>query len=691
MTSATPLEVQGERRGWWRAFRGWPRTVRWATYVVVVVVLALVAALAAGVMLVRRPFPQVDGQIQLVGLEAEVTVVRDAHGIPQIYADTTDDLMRAQGFVHAQERFYEMDVRRHATAGRLAEMFGEPALESDRFVRTMAWRRIAEQELALIEPETRAALEQYAEGVNAYLEDRDPSDIAVEYTILNAGGLGYRPEPWTAVDSLAWLKAMAWDLRGNMDEEIGRALSIASVGPERTADLYPGYDYSAHQPIVSEGEVVDGVFEQDAAAAEARAPQRPAWGEDAAAVAAALARLRSGIDELPAFLGRGDGLGSNSWVVDGEHSETGAPILANDPHLGVSMPGIWVQMGLHCRTVSEACPLDVSGFTFSGVPGVIIGHNADIAWGFTNLGPDVTDLYVERVREDEWFRDGEWQSLRTRTETIEVRGQEDETLTVRSTLHGPLLSDVSEDLADVADQAPVDREATDEERYALALQWTALEPGRTADAIFDLNQASSWEDFRAAASSFEVPAQNLVYADRQGHIGYQAPGRIPIRGPGNDGLMPSAGWLPQNDWTGDDVPFEALPQRPRPRRGFRRDRQPGGHRPGLPVLPDRRLGQGLPLGADPRPAGGSGHLVGRGDDRAPDGQRPSAGPRVDAVPPRPRRTPRLLPRGPGPAAGLGPRPGRRQRSGGLLQRRLAEPARGDVPGRAARGAVAGRR
>ena len=286
-------------------------------------------------------------------------------------------------------------------------------------------------------------------------------------------------------------------------------------------------------------------------------------------MAGVLAGLAAGIDALPAYLGRGDGLGSNSWVVDGEHSETGAPILANDPHLGVSMPGIWVQLGLHCRTVSEECPLDVSGFTFSGVPGVIIGHNADIAWGFTNLGPDVTDLYVERVRDDEWFREGEWRPLQTRTETIEVRGQDDETLTIRSTAHGPLLSDVSEDLADVADQAPVDRTgAGDEERFALALQWTALEPGRTADAIFDLNQASDWDEFRAAVSSFEVPAQNLVYADREGHIGYQAPGRIPVRGPGNDGLLPSAGWLPENDWTGDVVPFEALPRVLDPDEGF---------------------------------------------------------------------------------------------------------------------------
>ena len=268
MTTATaPGGTGTERRGWWRAFRAWPRAFRWSAYLVVGLVLLLVAGLVTGAVLVRKPFPQVDGELTVPGLDGEVTVVRDEHGIPQLYADTTDDLMRAQGYVHAQERFYEMDVRRHATAGRLAEMFGEPALESDRFVRAMDWRGVAEQELAMVKPETRTALERYAEGVNAYLEDRDPSDIAVQYTLLNAGGLGYRPEPWTAVDSLAWLKAMAWDLRGNMEEEVDRALSIASVGPDRTADLFPGYDYAAHQPIVGQGAVVDGVFEPEATAA----------------------------------------------------------------------------------------------------------------------------------------------------------------------------------------------------------------------------------------------------------------------------------------------------------------------------------------------------------------------------------------------------------------------------------------
>lgn len=538
-------------------FRGWPRAARVATYLAVGVALLLVAALVTVVHLVRSPFPQTTGSIDVPGLDGPVEVVRDDAGIPQLYADSVEDLMTAQGYVHAQERFFEMDVRRHATAGRLAEMFGEDAVESDEMVRTMGWRRVAEQELALVTPETRAALTAYAEGVNAYLGEHSPSEIAVEYTVLNAGGLGYEPEPWSPVDSIAWLKAMAWDLRGNMEEEIDRALALEHHAPAEVDQLYPPYDHDEQQPIVGQGAVVDGVFEPGATGPDTRKPTRPAYTSD---MRSALTRMRAGVDAIPPLLGHGDGLGSNSWVVSGDHTDTGEPLLANDPHLGVSMPGIWMQMGLHCRTVSEECPLDVAGFTFSGVPGVVIGHNADIAWGFTNLGPDVTDLYLEQVDGDRWRYDGDWRPLTTRTETIEVAGGDDVEITVRETDHGPLLSDVSDEIADAGEAGGED--------YAVALQWTALEPARTADAVLAMNRATDWDQFRAAAASFAVPAQNLVYADREGHIGYQAPGRIPIRKSGNDGRLPAKGWLPENDWTGDHVPFAGLPSVLDPDEGF---------------------------------------------------------------------------------------------------------------------------
>ncbi len=545
---------------WWKVFRLWPRSARWAAYVALGLVLLLLVVAVTGVVVVRRPLPEYAGELELPGLSAPVDVLRDDNGIPQLYADSLDDLLMAQGFVHAQERFFEMDVRRHVTSGRLSELFGEDTVETDRVIRTMGWRRVAERELAVVEPQTRQALEAYAAGVNAYLESRTPSQLAVEYTLLEVGGLDYTPEPWTPVDSLAWLKAMAWDLKGNMDDEIGRVLTGVDHTPAEVAQLYPAYDFEASPPIVSSGAVVDGVFDQ-AATGGTRNPERPPPAF--AQAGDAFARVQAALDAVPTLVGRGDGIGSNSWVVGAERSATGAPLLANDPHLGISLPGIWMQMGLHCRTVSEDCPMQVAGFTFSGVPGVIIGHNADIAWGFTNLNPDVTDLFLEKVRDDEWRYDRQWQPMEVRTETIEVRGGDDVEVRVRSTDHGPVLSDVISDLATVGANA-----AGAKDDYAVSLAWTALQPTTTADAILALNIATDWDSFRAAASDFAVPSQNMVYADREGHIGYQSPGLIPIRQSGNDGSVPVKGWRPENDWTDEVVPFEALPHVLDPDEGF---------------------------------------------------------------------------------------------------------------------------
>jgi penicillin amidase len=567
-TAGTPADPPARTERTWReVFATFPRGVWWTAYGVVGLVLVLVLLLVAGAVMTRRPLPQTEGRAQLPGLAGEVEVVRDQHGIPHLYADSDADLVRAQGYVHAQERFYEMDVRRHVTSGRLAELFGESALESDKLVRTMGWRRVAEQELAILDPDTRELLGAYADGVNAYLEERGPSELAVEYTVIALTGLDYAPEPWTQADSLAWLKAMAWDLRGNMVEEINRVTALVHHTPQQVAGLYPEYDARARPPIVEGGGVVDGVFEQDASGNATRNPRRPAYSR---AMVRALHEVKRRTERLPEMVGRGDGIGSNSWVVGGERSATGHPILANDPHLATSQPGVWMQMGLHCREISPDCTLDVSGFTFSGLPGVVIGHNADIAWGFTNLRPDTTDLYLERIRGDRWVRDGEAQPLQIRTETIEVRDGEDFELTIRATTHGPLVSDVSPELSTVGANAKVaGRGAGDRGNgYAVALRWTALDPQPTADAILALNRASDWDEFRAAAADFAAPAQNLVYADRAGHIGYQATGRVPIRLSGNDGRLPSEGWRSENDWSGEYVPFDALPNVLDPDEGF---------------------------------------------------------------------------------------------------------------------------
>jgi penicillin amidase len=553
-------------------FRSWPRWGRWSSYAAVGLVLLLVAVLVAGVVVVRHSFPQTEGDIAVPGLGSKVEVLRDDHGIPQVYASTSHDLFYAQGFVQAQDRFFEMDVRRHTTAGRLSELFGEQTLDIDKTIRTMGWRRVAEQELSRLSPETQAYLQAYSDGVNAYLHDHTPSEMSLEYTLLARNGLqDYRVEDWTPADSVAWLKAMAWDLRGNMEDEVQRGLMSGRRTPGEIAQLFPPYPYDRHRPIVDQGAVVDGVYEQNATAGGTRKPSRPPLGP---AAERALSRVDRTLHGLPPMLGSrdgsSDGIGSNGWVVDGDHSTTGKPILANDPHLGVSVPGIWYQMGLHCTRLGAACPFDVSGFTFSGMPGVVIGHNQQIAWGFTNLGPDVTDLYLEQVSGKTYLYDGRRRPLRVRDEEIRVLGRDKPfRFTVRATRHGPLLSDVDTQLSTVGANSPAGEDPPERGNgYAVSLQWTALTPSSTADAIFEFDRATDWRQFRAAGKDFAVPSQNLLYADRAGNIGYQAPGRIPIRKSGNTGDYPALGWLPADDWTGRYIPYAALPSVLNPSDGY---------------------------------------------------------------------------------------------------------------------------
>ncbi len=546
--------------------------------VVAVVVVVAVAAAVLAVGLVRRPFPQTGGELALAGLSGEVTVLRDAQGVPHVYADTAEDLFRGQGYVAAQDRFFEMDLRRHITAGRLAELVGQAGVESDKVIRTMGWRRVAEAELPQLAPETRSYLHAYAEGVNAYLSENDShSKVSLEYVVLGQQVPDYRIEPWTAVDSLAWLKAMAWDLRGNYEDELTRARLAGDVPLPQLDSLYPSYPFEEHAPILSEDEwsprPAGNETRADTASADGSASDAsgepgvptdlsaPGQAVTSAAARTAYEETLAALDAVPATLGDGEGVGSNSWVVSGEHTTTGKPLLANDPHLSVGIPGIWHQTGLHCREVTPECPFDVSGFTFAGMPGVVIGHNPQIAWGFTNLNPDVTDFYLEQVNGQEYLRDGEFVPLTTRTETISVAGGEDVEITVRETVHGPILSDVVESVARAGGNAPING-IESSVRYDVSLAWTGLEQTHTADAIFGLNAATGWEEFRQAAADFAVPAQNLVYADVEGNIGYQAPGLIPVRRSSTSGappgFWPSPGANPAYDWRGW-VPFDELP------------------------------------------------------------------------------------------------------------------------------------
>lgn len=551
---------------------------RRARLVVLVLVLALVGGVGFGgywsISTVRASFPQTKGSLTLPGLSGPVDVKRDGYGIPQIYASSDADLFMAQGYVQAQDRFYEMDVRRHMTSGRLSEMFGEGQVGNDEFLRTLGWDRVAKEEYdKTLSASTKKYLQAYAKGVNAYLDGKDNKDISLEYAALGFTN-DYKPQKWTPVDSLAWLKAMAWDLRGNMQDEIDRALMTSRLGPKQIQDLYPDYPYGRNKTIVQTGQYDDitKTFQESGSTSSAGSSGTGTAGTASSSGTSGLQSQLSGLqdvlDDLPTAVGvNGNGIGSNSWVVAGKYTITGKPLLANDPHLSASLPSVWYQMGLHCRSVSSKCQYDVSGYTFAGMPGVIIGHNQNIAWGMTNSGVDVTDLYLEKLSGDGYLYDGKTVPFITREETIKVAGGSSKKIVVRETKDGmPLLSDRSSELVKVGKKAAVDTAAPDRgDGYGIALRWTALEPGTSMDAVFAMDRAASWSDFRGAAALFDVPSQNLIYADTKGHIGYTLPGKIPTRAKGYDGSVPAPGWDAGSRWTGyidqDELPYEYDPAR----------------------------------------------------------------------------------------------------------------------------------
>jgi len=517
-------------------------------------------------MVAPESFPQVSGELHFQGLEAPVDIYRDNLGVPHIYASTLHDEFFAEGYVHAQDRFWQMDTWRHIGSGTLSEMFGEGQVPTDKFLRTLGWRQIAQEEWDGLGSEPRAILQAYADGVNAYLKDHDGAAVSLEYAVLKLLNPSYKIEPWTPINSLTWGKAMAWDLRGNMSEEIERAVLLKTLTPTQIDELFP--PYPADHPVIV-NKIGDG------SSAEVSPNNEAAQTGDVPV--SALDAVQANVALLDSVLGPyGDGIGSNSWAVSGKLTTTGKPFLANDPHLAIQMPSIWYQVDLHCKPRGEACPFEVAGFSFAGVPGVIIGHNNNIAWGFTNTGPDVMDLFIEKVNPDnpnQYEADGKWVNFETRTETINVVGGKPQTITVRSTRHGPVISDTYGDVTDLNPQHTRDFVPFKERvgvflppQYVIALSWTALKPSSPFEAIWGFDQAQNWDEFRAAARSFHVPAQNLLYADKQGNIGYQMPGDIPIRKSG-DGRYPVPGWTGQYDWTGY-IPFDQLPYAYNPTEGY---------------------------------------------------------------------------------------------------------------------------
>ncbi|MEM7173236.1 MAG: penicillin acylase family protein [Pseudomonadota bacterium] len=494
------------------------RPLRWFLYSVLVLLLIAVIGGGGAYLWFSRSLPQVSGERILTGLTAPVSLERDAQGLVTIRAENETDAYFALGFAHAQDRLWQMDSQRRTASGRLSEVIGSSTLEIDRFIRTLGLYRVAEANLKGLGADVRGALESYSAGVNAFLTTRS-GPLPPEFFVL-----GYEPEPWRPVDSLLWGKLMAFQLSGNWHEELLRARLDQRLDPAKVEALWP--PYPADSPVVL-ADQSGGLLN----------PQ-------------SLTDLAGLIDRLPSILTPKDA--SNSWVLSGARTATGSPILANDPHLELTAPSTWYMVRI------ETPSLTLAGATAPGVPFIIIGHNSQVAWGFTTTHSDTQDLFVERLaagsQEHYDTPDGPTR-FESHQEVIQVEGDSDHTMTVRHSRHGPIMNDV-------ASRSIPNNNTKD----LIALSWPALrEDDRTPQALYGINHARNWETFNAALEDFHTPQQNIVYADVTGNIGFVAPGRVPIRRSG-DGRRPVSGWSGDFDWEGF-IPFDELPRAFNPETG----------------------------------------------------------------------------------------------------------------------------
>jgi penicillin amidase len=505
--------------------------MKWIKRGLLALLLLALALVAAAWVYTRQALPRTEGELLLPGLLAPVVVERDAQGIPSIVAANAHDAFFSLGVVHAQDRLWQMETHRRIGAGRLAELFGEPALEADLFLRALGVRRAAAAQWKQLPDASKAVVQAYTDGVNAVLKSelraRPPEFIL----------LGLQPEPWDPVDSLAWAIMMAWDLGGNWNTELLRMRLSLKMPVARIDTLLP--PYPGDTPL---------------ATADYAALYRSLKLDAGDRATAAWQRLPdmappSGVE----------GVGSNNWVIAGSRSATGQPLLANDPHLKLSSPALWYFARI------QAPGLKVAGATMPGLPLVVLGQNEHVAWGFTNTGPDVQDLYIEQLDPGSPGQvrtpDG-WARMDTVQEVVKVKGKPDLSFTARRTRHGPVISDAGT-MPDVL--GPRERPA-----YVLAMRWTALDPD--SDVIgtsLAMQQATSVARFIDATRSFVAPMQNMVVADREGHIGMVAPGRVPVRKASNDlkGLVPAPGWDARYDWDGF-IPADQTPREQDPERGF---------------------------------------------------------------------------------------------------------------------------
>jgi penicillin amidase len=486
--------------------------------VALALILIVLASAAGGLaFLVYRPQATLDGDYRFLGLDEGGEIVRDHYGVPHIYANTPHDLFFLQGYATAQDRLFQLDLFRRTGRGRLSEVLGDAGLETDKFVRTIGLARAADLDAAVLTDQARAALAAFADGVNKLIEQRGDA-LPFEFVLL-----GYKPEPWTASDSLVILKLEAYDLATNYGTELSRANVAARAGPAAVAPLFP--DTDVRPPTALE----DGSW-----AAVQSAFQSPV--------------SMPGLDGLRALFGdAGNGLGSNCIALAGSRTASGKPLLEGDPHLSVRNPAIWYEVGLH------GAGYDVAGFSIPGLPGIGIGHNARVAWSFTVAYTDIQDFFVEQPDPADPRRfmfKGVSEPATAIREQIKVKGKTDPVqFDVLVTRHGPLMQGVLKDQL-----AP------------LALRWTALDGGKTMDGLLAAARATDWTSFRAAMADVSGATLSACYADIDGHIGYVLAGALPDRAKG-DGRMPVPGWTGEYEWRGV-LPASANPSRADPSEGY---------------------------------------------------------------------------------------------------------------------------
>jgi penicillin amidase len=498
-----------------------------------IAVLMLLAGMAAyGYYIARSALPQLDGQLQVQGLSAAVTVTRDAHGVPTIDAESLNDLFFAQGYITAQDRLWQMDVMRRYAGGELSEILGEDLLKVDREQRILGLRAAARKSLETAAPRDRVYFEAYARGVNAYIKARE-TRLPIEFLILH-----YTPKPWTPEDSIVIANQMVKDLNYHyFQEALGREKILAKLGPELTADLYVNRSWHDRPPTVMREDLNEPEKDKDKDDSDDDDDDDPPDNSVTRSVpvkGAAVAGLPG--EALSSDAPPSEGLpvnGSNNWVISGAHTVTGKPLLSNDMHLGHQMPNLWYEAHLRSGAV------DVAGVTLPGMPYVIVGHNQRIAWGFTNVGPTVTDVYVENFNAQGAYQTPTgWVQPEHRTEVSHVKGKPEVSLDVKITRHGPIIT-----------------ELVPGETRPLALRWTLYDGLHIP--FFDVDVAQNWIDFRKAFSQLDAPGQNVVYADVDGNIGYQTTGKVPIRAAG-DGSLPVSGSDDAHEWT-SYIPFDKLP------------------------------------------------------------------------------------------------------------------------------------